>query len=502
MIAPPAHRLGDVPDGLLIGGRWRPAAGGATMVVGDPATRRPGDPATRRPGDPASGDALAEVADATDEDGLEALEAAHAAQGRWGRSVPGERAGLLRAAHEELMVRREELARLITLEMGKPQAESRAEVDYGADFLRWFAGEAVRIAGDYRPAPDGRSRIVVSRHPVGVCLLITPWNFPLAMAARKVAAALAAGCTAILKPAEQTPLTTLAFAKLLQDLGLPAGVLGVLTTSDPARLTGPMIRDGRLSKLSFTGSTAVGRILLARCADQVVRASMELGGNAPFIVFADADLGAAVDGAVLAKMRNTGQACTAANRFLVQSSVAEHFTERLAGRLAQLRMGPGLDAGSDVGPLIDERARARVRALVDEAVEEGARLVVGGSIAPARGSFYPPTLLDGVGRASGILREEIFGPVAPVVRFEEEDEAIAVANDSQCGLVAYAYTRDLQRAVRLGDELETGMIAVNRGLVANAAAPFGGVKQSGLGREGGREGIEDYLEVKYLNIER
>jgi succinate-semialdehyde dehydrogenase / glutarate-semialdehyde dehydrogenase len=485
-LAAPADVVGRVPAGLLVGGEWRAAAAGATMPVHDPAT----------------GGLLAAVADATPADGLAALDAAAAAQRAWSRTPARERAELLRAAFEAVQQARDDLATLITLEMGKPLAEARAEVDYGAEFLRWFSEEAVRTRGDYRAAPDGGSRILVQRQPVGPCLLITPWNFPLAMATRKLAAAFAAGCTAILKPAPQTPLTALAFAGILHDLGLPAGVLGVVTTSDAPALCDRLILDGRVRKVSFTGSTAVGRRLLERCGRQVVRTSMELGGNAPFLVFADADLDAAVDGAMLAKMRNMGEACTAANRFFVEAPVAQRFAELLAERMGALQLGHGLEPGTEVGPLIDAAARERVAGLVGEAVAGGARILTGGTPCGDAGWFYAPTVVDRVDARARLLREELFGPVAPIVPFGDESEAVRLANDTEYGLVAYAYTRDVDRALRLGDELDAGMVALNRGLVSNAAAPFGGIKHSGLGREGGREGIDDYLDVKYLCFDR
>jgi succinate-semialdehyde dehydrogenase/glutarate-semialdehyde dehydrogenase len=485
-VAPTHDVLADLPTGLLIDAEWRGARSGATIPVEDPATGEP----------------LAEVADADEDDARTALDAAAAAQPEWATTAPRERAELLRRAFEAVRVARDDLATLISLEMGKPLAEARAEVDYGAEFLRWFSEEAVRLAGDYRVAPDGATRIMVARQPVGPCLLITPWNFPLAMATRKIAPAFAAGCTAILKPATQTPLTSLAFAQILLDAGLPAGVLGVLTTRRAGATTGPMIADGRIRKLSFTGSTEVGRRLLAACGEQVVRSSMELGGNAPFVVFADADLDAAVSGAMLAKMRNMGEACTAANRFFVEEPVAADFAAALADRMAALRVGPGLEPDSEVGPLIDEPARERIAELVEDAVAGGATVRTGGAPRPGRGYFYEPTVLDGVDPSARLCREEIFGPVAPIVAFSGEDEAIRLANDSEYGLVAYAYTRDLHRALRVAERLEAGMVALNRGLVSNAAAPFGGIKHSGLGREGGREGIDDYLDVKYVCVDR
>ena len=471
---------------LFVAGGWRAPAGGATFAVVDPAT----------------GEELARVADADVADGRAALTAAVDAAVGWARTPARVRSELLRAAFDALIARRERFARLITLEMGKPLAEARGEVDYAADFLRWFAEEAVRVAGRYEPSPDGRGDIVVSHRPVGPCLLITPWNFPLAMATRKIAPALAAGCTVVLKPAEQTPLTSMLFAELLDELGLPAGVVNVVTTTDAPAVCGDLIDDPRLRKLSFTGSTAVGRRLLAQAADGVLRTSMELGGNAPFLVFEDADLDAAVEGAMQAKFRNIGQACTAANRFLVHRSVAGRFAEAVGARVAALTVGHGLDEGVAIGPLIDEPARRGVDALVADAVQRGATVLAGGAPEPGPGAFYRPTVLGDVPADSRLLREEIFGPVLAIVAFDTEDEAIALANDTEYGLVSYAYTRDLARGHRLIERLETGMTGLNTGIVSNAAAPFGGVKQSGLGREGGREGIHEYLSTKYTLVAR
>ncbi len=477
--------LGGVPRGLLIGGSWSDAGSGATFEVHDPAT----------------GAVLGQVADAGPVDGMAALDAAAAAQPAWAATAPRERAELLRRAFDAVHERREELAALITAEMGKPLAQARDEVDYGAEFLRWFSEEAVRHGGEYRRAPDGRSRLLVTRRPVGPCLLITPWNFPLAMATRKVAAALAAGCTALLKPAPQTPLTTLAFARILEYCGLPAGVVNVLTTSDAAALCGPLLADGRVRKLSFTGSTAVGRLLIAQCGPQVVRPSMELGGNAPFVVLADADLDRAVEGAMIAKMRNMGEACTAANRFLVERPVAEPFARRLAERMAAQRVGPGADPASEVGPLIDAGAQARLADLVADATERGAIVRTGGRAPDRDGWFFEPTVLDRVDPGARASREEIFGPLAAITAVDDAEHAVALANRTEYGLVAYLYTRDMERGLRIAEDLETGMVALNRGLVSNAAAPFGGIKHSGLGREGGREGIDDYLDIQYVCVD-
>jgi succinate-semialdehyde dehydrogenase/glutarate-semialdehyde dehydrogenase len=476
--------LGSVPRALFIGGQWRPAAGGRRFVVEDPAT----------------GEALVEVADGRAEDARAAMDAAVAAQPGWAATPPRQRGEILRRAFETLMDRIEDLALLMTLEMGKPLADSRAEVAYAAEFFRWFSEEAVRIDGRYTVSPNGQGRILVMRQPVGPCVLITPWNFPMAMATRKVGPAIAAGCTMVLKPAELTPLSSLAMTEILAGAGLPAGVLNVVTTTTPAETTGPIIADPRARKLSFTGSTVVGKQLMADASRQLLRVSLELGGNAPFLVFDDADLEAAVDGALVAKMRNMGEACTAANRFHVHRAVADEFAGRLAARLGALRVDRGTEAGVEVGPLIDARQRRTVVELVDDAVGRGARPLTGGQALDGPGYFYEPTVLADVPAGARLLREEIFGPVAPVAPFDSEAEAVAAANDTEFGLVAYVYTRDLNRALRVAEELETGMVGLNQGMVSNAAAPFGGIKQSGLGREGGPEGLEAYLEVKYAAV--
>jgi succinate-semialdehyde dehydrogenase/glutarate-semialdehyde dehydrogenase len=476
--------VGAVPKRLFIGGEWRDASSGRTFEVEDPAT----------------GKTLCSVADATSADGLAALEAAVAAQPSWAATAPRERGEILRRAYDLLMERRQELAALMTSEMGKPFAESLGEVAYAAEFFRWFAEEAVRVGGDYAVAPDGGSRFLVMRQPVGPCLLVTPWNFPMAMGTRKIGPAVAAGCTMVLKPAEQTPLSALALAGVLREAGLPDGVLSVLPTSAPGDVVEPLLRDGRIRKLSFTGSTDVGRLLLGQCADQVLRVSLELGGNAPFIVFADADLDDAVEGAMLAKMRNIGEACTAANRFYAQAPIAEEFTRRLAERMESLVIGPGLESGAQVGPLIDEAARQKAATLVEDAVSRGAVVRTGGEVAEGPGYFYPPTVLSGVPADARMRHEEIFGPVAPVTTFDTEEEVLGWANDTVHGLVAYVYTTDLDRAFRVSESLQTGMVGLNRGVVSNPAAPFGGVKQSGLGREGGKVGIEEFLETKYIAL--
>ncbi|MGI8492966.1 MAG: NAD-dependent succinate-semialdehyde dehydrogenase [Acidimicrobiales bacterium] len=473
-----------VPKSLLIGGRWRPGRGGRTIPVEDPAT----------------GKVVAEVADGDAEDALDALAAASEAQQGWASTAPRERAEVLRRAFEAVTEATEDLAHVMTLEMGKPLADSRAEVAYGAEFLRWFGEEAVRVAGDYRAAPAGGSRLLVMRQPVGPALLITPWNFPLAMGTRKIGAAIAAGCTMVLKPAQLTPLCALALAQILTEAGLPAGVLNVVTSSDAGATTAPLLSDPRLRKLSFTGSTEVGRRLMAAASPQVLRVSMELGGNAPFVVFDDADLDAAVEGAMLAKMRNGGQACTSANRFHVHASLAERFTDRLADRMGSLVVGPGYEEGVQAGPLVNATQREMVAELVEEAVGKGARVCCGGEVPSGEGYFYPPTVLAEVPDEARLRHEEIFGPVAAVFSFDDEEEALAEANDTEYGLVAYAYTRDLDRALRVAEGLEVGMVGLNQGIVSNPAAPFGGVKQSGFGREGGREGIEEYLAVKYVSV--
>jgi succinate-semialdehyde dehydrogenase/glutarate-semialdehyde dehydrogenase len=473
-----------VPKQLLIDGDWRSAAMGRTVAVEDPST----------------GDVLAEVGDADSSDALAALAAAHRAQPAWAATPPRERGEILRRAFEAISANAGDLALLMTLEMGKPLIESRAEITYAAEFFRWYSEEAVRIAGDYRVAPAGGSRLLVMRQPVGPVLMITPWNFPMAMGTRKIGPAVAAGCTMVLKPATLTPLSSLALAQILLDAGLPPGVLNVITTSRAGATTGPLLADPRLRKVSFTGSTEVGKQLIQASAEQVLRVSMELGGNAPFLVFADADLDAAVEGAMLAKMRNGGEACTSANRFLVERPVAEEFAARLATRMGSLNVGRGTADGVGVGPLIDDRQRATVARLVDDAVTKGARVLCGGAKVEGPGYFYEPTVLSPIPDDADLLREEIFGPVAPIVAFDSEEEAVTAANATEYGLVAYAYTTDLDRAVRVAEGIKAGMVGLNQGIVSNPAAPFGGVKQSGFGREGGREGIEEYLDVKYVAL--
>lgn len=472
----------EVPVGLFIGGSWVDAEGAATFEVTNPA----------------NGEVLATVADASPADGIKALDAAVAAQAEWAATAPRERAELLRSAYELLVERTEHFARLMTLEMGKPLAEARGEVAYGAEFFRWFSEEAVRVYGRYATAPAGPTRLITMKMPVGPVLAITPWNFPLAMGTRKVGPAIAAGCTTVIKPAHETPLTMIALVDLLREVGVPGGVVNLITTSSSSKVCEPIIRDPRLRKLTFTGSTSVGKVLVEQSAEQLLRLSMELGGNAPFIVFGDADVDAAVEGAMLAKMRNLGEACTAANRFFVHESVAEEFAARFGERMAGLKVGDGIEDGTQVGPLISVKARADVHELVEDAVTSGARLTVGGAPLDGPGNFYPPTVLVDVPAQARCLSEEIFGPVAPICTFADEDEAIRRANATEYGLVAYVFTRDHARVLRVAEALEFGMVGINTGIVSNPAAPFGGVKQSGFGREGGFEGIEEYLETKYV----
>jgi succinate-semialdehyde dehydrogenase/glutarate-semialdehyde dehydrogenase len=475
-----------VPKGLLIGGQWRDGSDGQTIAVDDPSNGR----------------VLTHVAAASVADGRAALDAAVAAQADWARTAPRDRGELLRTAYEKITERAEEFAMLMTLEMGKTLAESRGEVAYGAEFFRWFSEEAVRISGRWSTAPNGATRLMTMKQPVGPTLMITPWNFPLAMGTRKIGPAIAAGCTMVVKPASQTPLTMLALAELLRECGLPDGVLNVVMTthSTTGDVMEPLIRDPRLRKLTFTGSTPVGRSLMEQASQGILRVSMELGGNAPFLVFEDADVDQAVEGAMLAKMRNMGEACTAANRFYVHESLADEFSAKLARRMGALTLGKGTKDGVDVGPLVDEKARDKVSALVDDAVAKGAKVLVGGSAPDGAGWFYTPTVLADVPTNADMAREEIFGPVAPVTTFRTDAEAIRLANDTEYGLVAYLFTKDLSRAITMSEALEYGMVGVNQGIVSNPPAPFGGVKSSGVGREGGFEGIDEYLETKYVGI--
>ncbi len=474
--------LAAVPKGLLIGGKWITT------------------PKTLDVEDPSNGEVLASVADASPEQGIQALDAAVAAAADWAATDPRERGEILRRAFNLLTERAEDIALLMTLEMGKPLAEARGEVTYGSEFFRWFSEEAVRIAGRYSVAPSGGTRLLTMKQPVGPVYAITPWNFPLAMGTRKIGPALAAGCTIVIKPAAQTPLTTLALAAVLIEAGLPDGVLNVITTSSSGAVSGPIIADPRLRKLTFTGSTGVGQKLIEQSAQQVLKVSMELGGNAPFLVFGDADLDKAVDGAMLAKMRNIGEACTAANRFIIHESVAQEFSEKLAARMGGMKIGRGIDDGVTVGPLVDSAAVDKVTELVADAVDKGATVVTGGTAPGGKGHFYPPTVLTGVPSSARVFREEIFGPVAPIITFDSDQDGINKANDTEYGLVAYAFTENLNRALTVAEKLETGMVGINQGIVSNPAAPFGGVKASGLGREGGTEGIEEYLETKYVGI--
>ncbi len=475
-----------VPKQLYIGGDWRDAAGGATFPVEDPAT----------------GETLCDVADASPEDAKAALDACAETQREWARTPPLERGQILRRAYEEIMERVDELAVLMTLEMGKPLTDSRAEITYAADFFRWFSEQAVRIEGRFALAPNAQSRMVTMKQPVGPCLLVTPWNFPLAMGTRKIGPAVAAGCTMVMKPAQNTPLSMLALVDILERAGLPPGVVNLVTSSSSGEIVGPLMKDPRLRKLSFTGSTPVGKKLMEQASENLLRLSMELGGNAPFLIFDDADIDDAVTGAVLAKMRNIGEACTAANRFHVAAPLAERFADRLAERLGSMKVARGTEEGAEVGPLVSSSQRQTVSDLVDDAVGRGAKVLVGGHELGERGYFYEPTVLGDVPEDATMRQEEIFGPVAPVFTFDSEEEAIAEANKTEYGLVAYVYTRDLNRAMRVCEELQVGMVGLNQGLVSNAAAPFGGVKHSGFGREGGVEGIEEYLDTKYVAMRR
>ena len=470
----------DVPTGLFIGGEW--GKGSGTFPVLDPATEEP----------------LAEVADGTVSDALDAVSAASAALPGWAATPPRQRAEVLRKAFELMTERGEQFARLMSAENGKSLRDARGEAAYAAEFFRWYAEEAVRIEGTLMRAPSGANRILTLHQPIGVSVLVTPWNFPAAMATRKIGPALAAGCPVVLKPAGETPLTALAIAALLAEAGVPDGVVNVLTSRKSGATVSAMLHDPRVRKVSFTGSTEVGRILLREAADNVLSTSMELGGNAPFIIFEDADIDAAVEGALIAKMRNGGEACTAANRFYVHDAVADKFNEAFGARLRAMKLGPGLDESTDIGPLVNEDTRSKVAELVNGAVGSGASALLGGRAPERKGFFYEPTLLDGVAADAEILNTEIFGPVAPIVRFTDEADAVRWANATEFGLVAYVYTNDLRRGLRVSEALESGMIGLNRGLVSDPAAPFGGVKQSGLGREGAHEGLLEYTEAKYI----
>lgn len=460
--------IDEVTKGLIIGGSVRDATEQKTFGVEDPST----------------GELLCDVADASPEDGMVALKAAHDAQPEWAATAPRERGEILRRAFELITERADDIALIMTLEMGKPLAESKAEITYAAEFFRWFSEEAVRISGEWKVNATGNGRVLVMRQPIGPCLLITPWNFPLAMGTRKIGPAIAAGCTMVIKPASLTPLTILKLADILAEAGLPDGVLNVVTTRSTGKVMGPLIADGRIRKLSFTGSTEVGQKLIEQSAQQVLKTSMELGGNAPFVVCADADVDEAVQGAMLAKMRNIGEACTAANRFYIHADVAEEFTKKLVDRMSDMKVGRGTEEGVEVGPLVEADQRDKVAELVDDAVQKGATVRTGGQIPSGAGYFYPPTVLSDVPTSARLAKEEIFGPVAPIFTFTEDDDAIRAANDTEFGLVSYLYTKDLSRAIRLSERLEAGMVGLNQGMVSNAGAPFGGVKQSGLGREG------------------
>ena len=483
VIASEQQVLDQVPKQLYIDGEWRDGSSG-TLSVEDPSTT----------------ESLCEVADASIDDARAALDAAVAAAADWAAQPPIERAEILRRAYETVIERQDDLALVMTLEMGKPISESKAEIVYGAGFLRWFSQQAEHIDGRYAVTPSGAGRLLTMKQPVGPCLLITPWNFPLTMGTRKIGPAIAAGCTMVVKPAKQTPLSMLMLVKILEEVGLPPGVLNLVTASSSRQTMAPLISDPRLRKMSFTGSTEVGQTLMSQASENVLRLSMELGGNAPFVVFDDADIDAAVEGALMAKMRNNGEACTAANRFHIAEPVAARFSEALAERIGAMKVGRGTEEGVDIGPLIDGKQRAKVAELVDDARERGAKVLAGGSAPDRLGYFYDPTVLADVPDGARLLREEIFGPVAPIKTFASEDEGIAAANATEYGLVAYVYTRDLARAQRVVERLETGMVGLNQGVVSNPAAPFGGVKHSGFGREGGYEGIEEYLATKYVAV--
>jgi succinate-semialdehyde dehydrogenase/glutarate-semialdehyde dehydrogenase len=478
--------LAKVNTKLYIGGEWRDAAEGGTLEVEDPSTGEP----------------LTEIADGQASDADAALASAAEHQAEFAAMPPRDRGEILRGAWKEITERIDELSLLMTLEMGKTVSESKAEITYAAEFLRWFSEEAVRIEGRWAANANGQGRMLVMRQPVGPCIFVTPWNFPMAMGTRKLGPAIAAGCTMVIKPAKQTPLSMLALAQIFEANGLPGGVLNVLTAKSSGEVMEPLIRDPRARKLSFTGSTEVGQKLMEQASEQLLRLSMELGGNAPFVVFEDADVDEAVKGAMIAKMRNVGEACTAANRFHVADSIAEEFTEKLAAKMGELKVGRGTEDGVDVGPLIDDDQRQKVAELVQDATSKGAKCVVGGSQPDGPGYFYEPTVLGEVPGDARLLKEEIFGPVAPVATFPagDEDAAVKAANDTDFGLVAYMYTSDLKRAIRVSEALETGMIGLNQGMVSNAGAPFGGVKHSGFGREGGKEGIDEYLETKYIAV--
>ncbi|KRA97912.1 NAD-dependent succinate-semialdehyde dehydrogenase [Devosia sp. Root685] len=473
-----------LPADLWIGGQWRPGSTGKRIDVIDPSTGKP----------------ITSVADASVEDALSAVDAAHAAAPAWAATAPRKRSDILRRCYELMIERKAMLAQLISLENGKALPDAEGEVVYAAEFFRWFSEEAVRLNGDLSVAPSGANRILVQYQPIGVAVLVTPWNFPAAMATRKIAPALAAGCTCVLKPATETPLTAYALAEIYREAGVPDGVVNVLTTSKAGATVSAMLHDSRVRKLSFTGSTEVGRRLLREAADTVISCSMELGGNAPFVVFDDADLDLAIEGAMVAKMRNGGEACTAANRFYVQEGIMDAFAKKLAERMGALKLGKGYDNGVQCGPLINQEALDRISGLVDAAVGQGAAALAGGKAAGGEGYYYPPTVLKNVPADSMLVRDEIFGPVAPLASFKTEEEVIAKANDTEYGLIAYVFTGDMARGLRVSEKIEAGMVGLNRGLASDPAAPFGGVKQSGLGREGAHHGILEFCEAKYIAV--
>lgn len=476
------YSVAGVRKDLYINGQWRAAADGARLDVIDPATE----------------ETVASVADATVEDALDAVAAAHLAGPAWAATAPRDRAEALRRAFDLMIRHKEELARLITIESGKALAEARGEVVYAAEFLRWFSEEAVRILGEIGTAPGGANRIIVLRQPIGASVFVTPWNFPAAMATRKIGPALAAGCTVVLKPAKETPLTALAMASIFEEAGVPPGVVNVVPTRRSSKAVAAMLRDRRVRKFSFTGSTEIGRMLLAQASENVVKCSMELGGNAPFIVFADADLDVAVAAAMVAKLRNGGESCTAANRFYVEKPVAREFAQRFAAAMREVKLGHGLEEGVQLGPLVNADTRDKVSALVQDALSQGAQLVTGGRTPSRMGYFFEPTVLADVATDARILRQEIFGPVAPIATFEGEEEAVALANSTEFGLVSFVHSRDLARALCVAERIESGMVGINRGVVSDPAAPFGGWKQSGVGREGAHDGLLEYLESKYI----
>jgi succinate-semialdehyde dehydrogenase/glutarate-semialdehyde dehydrogenase len=474
----------DVPTDLLIGDAWVEGSARGRIEIVNPST----------------GGVLTAIADGTVQDGIACVDAAEAAAAAWAATAPRARATILMACWEKMMANAEWLAQLISLENGKSLPDARGEVGYAAEFFRWYAEEAVRINGEMSISPAGNNRILVQYQPIGISLLITPWNFPAAMATRKIAPALAAGCTVILKPAAETPLTALAVAQIMLEAGVPAGVVNVINTSDAPGVCRAMLHDPRVRKLSFTGSTEVGRILLRECADQVLSASMELGGNAPFLVLDDADLDAAIEGAMVAKMRNAGEACTAANRFYVQRGIYEAFTQKLVEKMGALKVGPGYESATECGAMINQEAIDKIEMLVEDAKAKGARVLLGGKTPHGDGFFYPPTVIADIHPESEILTTEVFGPVAPITVFDDVEDAIRLANATEFGLAAYVFTGDLKKGLAISERIEAGMVALNRGLVSDAAAPFGGVKQSGLGREGSHHGLHEYTEAKYIAV--